>query len=206
MGRGRAHPHCAQASAGIPENSQGCGSLAVVHSWFKTEIFTNLGISKWTGLAGWALSPKNQLVSIYLSRSEIFRHSCLRTDNHSPGSRVVSPGNLKNDSFEAGATALDGLCQDTYTELRFPSVLSSGHLKKSWVCLAPHRFWVANHIRCSSKWFSLLSQLTRPITPLSVVFWDMHNFQLCALKSLCFLYEIILRNCYLILLSEIILI
>ena len=133
-------------------------------------------------------------------------YSSLKTDNHSPGSRVVSPGNLKNDSFEAGATALDGLCQDTYTELRFPSVLSSGHLKKSWVCLAPHRFWVANHIRCSSKWFSLLSQLTRPITPLSVVFWDMHNFQLCALKSLCFLYEIILRNCYLILLSEIILI
>ena len=83
--------------------------------------------------------------------------------------------------------------------LRFPSVLSSGHLKKSWVCLAPHRFWVANHIRCSSKWFSLLSQLTRPITPVSVLIWDMHNFQLCALKALCFLYEIILRNGYLIL-------
>lgn len=83
--------------------------------------------------------------------------------------------------------------------LRFPSVLSSGHLKKSWVCLAPHRFWVANHIRCSSKWFSLLSQLTRPITLVSVLIWDMHNFQLCALKALCFLYEIILRNGYLIL-------
>ena len=44
------------------------------------------------------------------------------------------------------------------------------------------------------------SHLTRPINTLaSVLLWEMHNFQLCALTSLYFLYEIILQNCHLIL-------
>lgn len=52
MGRGSAHPHCAQVPEGMTENSQCCGSSADVDLLFEAEGFTDLGSSKSADKAG----------------------------------------------------------------------------------------------------------------------------------------------------------
>lgn len=52
MGRGSAHPHCAQVPERMTENSQCCGASAVLELLFEAEGFTDLGISKSADKAG----------------------------------------------------------------------------------------------------------------------------------------------------------